>query len=254
MNNLGVAYWLAKQFDQSVPLFEELLRLQQKKLGLHHTDTVLTMANLAVNYRDAGRLADAVKLFDETLQRIDQRPPGPLPAQLAWIPAKAAATYDATGQFAKAEPLYRGVLEQAHKQFGADDLRTSAAQAQLGLNLLQQKKYAQAEPLLRDCLKVREQKQPQLWTTFNTKSMLGGSLLGQKKYAEAEPLLLAGYEGMKAREATIPVQAKVRLLEALERLVHLYEATDQQDKAAAWRKKLKAEKADPKSPKTEHQS
>ena len=48
--------------------------------------------------------------------------------------------------------------------------------------------------------------------------MLGGALLGQKKYAEAEPLLLAGYEGMKQREAKIPPEGKVRLTEALERL------------------------------------
>ena len=39
---------------------------------------------------------------------------------------------------------------------------------------------------------------------FNTKSLLGGALLGQKKFAEAEPLLLAGYEGLKLREKTIP--------------------------------------------------
>ena len=49
---------------------------------------------------------------------------------------------------------------------------------------------------------------------LNTKSMLGGALLGQKKYAEAEPLLLAGYEGTKQREATIPPQIRICLPEA----------------------------------------
>ena len=47
------------------------------------------------------------------------------------------------------------------------------------------------------------------WTTFNTKSLLGASLLGQKKYAEAEPLLVAGYSGLKQREAKIPEQVLV---------------------------------------------
>src|SRR6202011_4287306 len=37
------------------------------------------------------------------------------------------------------------------------------------------------------------------------------------------PLLLAGYEGMKAREKTIPKESP-RLTEALERLVQLYDA------------------------------
>jgi hypothetical protein len=88
---------------------------------------------------------------------------------------------------------------------------------------------------LRDCLKVRQQKQPDVWTTFNTQSMLGGSLLGQKKYAEAEPLLLEGYQGMKQREAQIPKAGQARLGEALDRLVELYEAWDKKAEAAKWR-------------------
>ena len=42
------------------------------------------------------------------------------------------------------------------------------------------------------------------------------------KYAESEPLLLAGYEGLKQRETTIPEPNKVRLPQALERLMQLY--------------------------------
>jgi hypothetical protein len=54
---------------------------------------------------------------------------------------------------------------------------------------------------------------------------------------------------MKKREANIPDAGKVRLTEALERLVRLYEATGQKDRAAAWRKKLEERKAGPtKSP------
>ena len=79
-------------------------------------------------------------------------------------------------------------------------------------------------------------------TTFNTQSLLGGSLLGQKNYAGAEPLLLAGYEGMKEREAKIPPQGKPRLTEALERLVQLYDAWGKPDEAAAWRKRLEEAK------------
>ena len=67
--------------------------------------------------------------------------------------------------------------------------------------------------------------------------------MGQKKYADAEPLLLAGYEGMKQREKAIPPQGKIRIPEAIERLVQLYEATDKKDDAARWRKELEAIRA-----------
>jgi hypothetical protein len=53
-------------------------------------------------------------------------------------------------------------------------------------------------------------------------------------YREAEPLLKSGYEGMKAREKTIPAQGKLRLTEAAERLVQLYEATERKDAAKKW--------------------
>ena len=105
--------------------------------------------------------------------------------------------------------------------------------------LLEQKKPADAEAILRECLAIRLKIEAGTWTTFDTKSLLGASLLGQTKYPEAEPLLLSGCEGLKARAQAIPEPwNKIRLTEAVERLVQLYEATGKKDKAAEWRKRL----------------
>jgi hypothetical protein len=93
--------------------------------------------------------------------------------------------------------------------------------------------------VLRECLAVREKKEPGAWTTYNAKSMLGGALFGQKQYSAAEPLLLAGYEGMKDRAKSIPPQGQVRLTEALERLVQLYDAWGKKDQADKWRQQLR---------------
>jgi serine/threonine protein kinase/tetratricopeptide (TPR) repeat protein len=87
------------------------------------------------------------------------------------------------------------------------------------------------------------------WTTFNARAMLGGALLAQKKYTEAEPLLVQGYEGMKQREGNIPAADKVRLTEALERLVQLHEVCGKPDEAARWRAELAARKAPPREEK-----
>lgn len=65
-------------------------------------------------------------------------------------------------------------------------------------------------------------------------SLLGGALAGQGKRREAEPLLLAGYEGMHGRRDKIPADDKIRLTEALQRIVGLYEAWDEPEKAAGW--------------------
>jgi TolA-binding protein len=138
-------------------------------------------------------------------------------------------------------------VQLRRKVDGPESPVTAGDLTQLGLNRLKQKKFAEAEPALRECLAIRAKKQPDDWLTFNTRSLLGDALLGQRKYAEAEPLLLQGYEGMKQREAKIPPQGKSRLTDAIERLVRLYEAMDQKDKAKQWRERweeIKASKKD----------
>ena len=142
--------------------------------------------------------------------------------------------YTKAGENAKLADLLQEQLAEARKSLPKDSPELAGLLAQIGLSLLQQKKWTEAEPLLRECLAIREKTQPDVWSTFNTKSLLGGALLGQKKYAEAEPLLLKGYEGMKQREKTIPPQASTRLPEALDRLIELYTATNKPDEVKKW--------------------
>jgi hypothetical protein len=143
-----------------------------------------------------------------------------------------------SGRGADAEPLFRAALGPLRQQFGPADPRTAGILAPLGLSLIQQGKWAEAEAILRECLAIREKVQPEEWTTFNTRSLLGGSLLGQKKYAEAEPLIVSGYEGMKAREPNIPPAGGPRFTEATVRVVKLYEAWGKPDKVALWETRL----------------
>ena len=153
--------------------------------------------------------------------------------------------YVQAGKTEQVAALTKELLADARMQLPRESPQLAAQLASIALALLQAKAFTEAESLLQECLAIREKTQPDEWTTFNTRSMLGGVLLGQKKYAEAEPLLLAGYEGMKQREAKIPPTGKVRLTEALERLVQVYEALEKKDEAAKWRKEQEARKEAP---------
>jgi eukaryotic-like serine/threonine-protein kinase len=53
---------------------------------------------------------------------------------------------------------------------------------------------------------------------------------------------------MKKQVDKIPPPARVRLIEALERLVQIYETTNKPDEAAMWRKELEARKEGEKQP------
>jgi tetratricopeptide (TPR) repeat protein len=114
----------------------------------------------------------------------------------------------------------------------------ASALAVRGEMLLSQKKPAESELVLRECLRIRRKVRPEDWTTFATMSVLGEALADQKKFDEAEPLLLSGYEGMKERAKTIPPPDKPRITTALNRLVALYEAWGKPAEATRWRKVL----------------
>jgi eukaryotic-like serine/threonine-protein kinase len=121
-----------------------------------------------------------------------------------------------TNQLDAAEPILAEVL-QAMKERAPDDPIVVFTTRLLGR-----------------CLVVRQRTAPDAWTTFNAQSLLGGALLGQKNYAEAEPLLLKGYEGMKAREKTVPPQGSARVPEALDRLIEVCTAANKPDEVKKW--------------------
>jgi tetratricopeptide (TPR) repeat protein len=233
MNNLAGVYMGGMTFAQAEELLAKAVEGHHRVLGEEHLQSLVEMMNnLAFARQHQGKLAQAEQLWVETIQLgrrvLGEEHPGTLRATM-----NLANLYEGAGRFSEKTDLIEQAWARAGNQRTLPEAEHIAFQVYHASNLLERQRFAEAEPLLRECLKFREQDDPWGWQTFNTKSLLGGSLLGQKKFAEAEPLLLAGYEGMKQRGAYPP-----RLTEATERLVQLYEATGKKEKAAEWRAKL----------------
>jgi tetratricopeptide (TPR) repeat protein len=181
--------------------------------------------------------ADLVRVFDLYQKELEQQKAllGPEHADTLGTMWRLVQTCTEVGLFNQAEPVLLDLLAHLKRN---DVPRVGPVRlGRLGYALLGAQKYAEAEGVLHECLKIREKQLPESWHRFDAASMLGGALLGQKKYKEAEPQLLQGYVGLEQRENRFPV---IRLHEAAGRLVHLYEATGQPQKAAQWREKLKA--------------
>ena len=153
---------------------------------------------------------------------------------LSWVDGQLIDAYAKAGENAKLAKLIQERLADVRKTLPKDSPQLAGLLGQIGMISPQQKKWTEAERILRECLAIREQKEPDDWRTFNTKSMLGGVLLGQKKFAETEPLLLAGYDGLKQREKTIPPRFSTRFPEALGRLIDLFTATNKSDDVKRW--------------------
>jgi tetratricopeptide (TPR) repeat protein len=231
-------YFAADQPDKALAFLAEAVDRRRKGQGADHLDTVLAEYSLAEGQRQAGKVEEAIKTYAAVLPKMKEK----LGAQDPRIPAAlmaAAEVYESAGKAADAEPLRRDNLEIQRKAMPYPEAPpVTLALALLGLNLLKQEKWVEAEKTLRECLELRRKHEAQLWSTYNVMSLVGASLAGQKKFKEAEPLLREGYQGMKEREASIPPQARVRLTEALQRLVKLYEDTDRRDRADEYRKQL----------------
>jgi hypothetical protein len=114
----------------------------------------------------------------------------------------------------------------------ADDL------AGLGRNLVEQGRWSEAEPLLRESIAIRTAAFPDDWRRFESLSLLGAALAGQGRSAEAEPMVVEGYQGMKARASHMPAAQRPRLSEAAVRVVRFYEDRADPDRAAAWKARL----------------
>jgi tetratricopeptide (TPR) repeat protein/tRNA A-37 threonylcarbamoyl transferase component Bud32 len=194
-----------------------VISLAGKAVTLTSRTNAVYLDTLAAAYAACGQYTNAVKVQQEAIAMMRDEEP-------------------------KKNYASRLRLYQAKMPYHGPDHLVEQASA-----LLNDGKFAEAEPLARDCLAWREKVLPDDWLTFHIRSVLGGCLLGQKKYVEAEPLLVAGYEGLKCREHLVPYSAIPRLWEALERLVQLNQdlsrepgekTMDRQGLAAAYRQLL----------------
>jgi serine/threonine protein kinase len=238
-NSLLGTYEHAGEHAKAESLYPEVIRQAETEEGANHEKIATLRAKQGANLLKRGHRQEGIAILEETLAKARERF-GFNPHLLFSLKFAVLASYEEAGEHARTGPLYREVLQEAEKGNIASRPMFARVQAMRGHNLLQLRNFAEAEPVLRHCLKTREQNEPDAWTTFNTQSLLGGSLLGQTKFAQAEPLLLAGYKGMKEREHAIPPQGRPRLIEATQRLVELYTAQGNEQQAEVWRQQLSA--------------
>ncbi len=236
MKILAEAYWFGGELDTSERLLKQVFEKQSTNLGQTHANTLDTMTALAALYRDTNQLTESMALREKILA-LRKATFGPEYYSTNEMIGFAEVCQRA-GKLDRADRLLRDVLKHEREEKDSLNHRNSMANILgfLAANLLLQERYDEAESLARQAVAMKqtgETKGP-YWV-----SVLGAALLGQKKYAEAEPMLLQGYEGLKEKDAIHPAVRR-RMIEVAGWVVRLYEATDQPEKARAWREKLKA--------------
>jgi eukaryotic-like serine/threonine-protein kinase len=150
-------------------------------------------------YCEEGKIAQAKDVLEKTVQGLRMALGADHPSTLFAIEQLASA-YEAQGDYyTRAEVLLKNAFEGYRHAVGDQNPDTITVKERLGGNCMKQRRYAEAEPLLRQCLAFRERTEPDDWQRFRAESLLGATLANLDKYSEAEPMLLTGYEGMKQR-------------------------------------------------------
>ncbi|MFO0806123.1 MAG: tetratricopeptide repeat protein [Gemmataceae bacterium] len=234
LSKLGEEYMVARRWDDAVPLLIEVLNVNRAKLGPEDPATIQSVDNLGRAYYQTGQFAKAIPLLED-VWKTRRAKEGQASQQTRYVMQLLIESYRLTGEHAKIVNVLAEQLPADRKSMLADSPELAEVLAQLGGAYLALKRWAEAAPLLRECVTIREKSRPDDWNTSDAQSMLGGAILGQRKYADAEPLLLKGYEGMKAREKSIPPQANTRIPESLDRLIELYTSTGKPEETRRWR-------------------
>jgi serine/threonine protein kinase/tetratricopeptide (TPR) repeat protein len=236
INGLANSYYRSGHIDKALSLFDEALRFSNAAWGPAHANTLRAQYNLAKTHQTAGQADQALKQLQQAAAVIEK-----LKFEVGisrTIVNELSQMREQRSEFELAEALRKKWLAAQRDRGQFDTVEYAWELELLSANLIQQKKWVESETVIRQSLDIRESKEPDSWSTFNSRSQLGEVLMGQKKYSDAEPLLLQGYEGMKKREAAIPITLKSQLAKALQRIVQLYDEWGKKEEADKWRKQL----------------
>ena len=123
---LSLEFWvlyhlneLGDSASQAIAVGEPLVADSERVLGPDDPDTLTSRNSLAVAYRDAGRIADAIRLFELTLATMERRL-GPDHPDTLTTRNNLAVAYRDAGRAAEAIPLVELTLAAMERRLGPD--------------------------------------------------------------------------------------------------------------------------------------
>ncbi len=187
----------------------------------------------AMDLEHAGKTQEADAQMEKAVQSLNVNEQQGLKDVVRGMTAASAGKLD------EALKLLENGHSQLEKQLGKDHPSVGMAAMALGAVEVQLTKFADAEPSLREALRIRLLTQSPQIELQNCQTLLGRALTAQGKYDEAESLLLAAVgvdqpppaESMPALDSP---DAMDLVLDPLDSIVDLYRAKNQSDLADRW--------------------
>jgi eukaryotic-like serine/threonine-protein kinase len=239
-NNLAMLYDDTGAYPKADPLHHEVTEFATRVLGAEHTNTILSLCNLANHYRLQGKYAEAEAQLTKATTSIQKVPEGENRDSLvSTIENRLVEVYSDSGKYAEAGAVVERRLNSARKTLGEEHLTTAANRITLGRIRILERKYVEAESMLRLAVATYAKASPNVWNRYNSERLLGMALGAQRKHSEAEQRLRSGYDGMTAilqRDSTAPTASRrLAMEETRQSLAALYTTWGKPEEAAKWR-------------------
>jgi tetratricopeptide (TPR) repeat protein len=201
------------------------------------------MVVLGSTLMDEQKWAEAEGMLSGAATTLKRQTSGRPSSELAAILGDLALAQTREDKLLEAETTWRDLLACRRELLAREAPPTAEAYRNLLIaldsvaqSLMEQNKFAEAEPLAREGLKIGEANLSADWQACALRSTLGGCLLGQEKFAEAEPVLLQAVEGLERQKGGLSDPGI--LTTAMERVVRLFKLTNRAKQAAEWAGKL----------------
>ncbi len=168
------------------PEFRTVIQVQERVLGVEHSDTLISRGILAIALYAQAKNAEAEQEYRTVFKLIERVLGAEHPQTLTCRSNLASALY-AQAKYVEAEQELRAVLNIGERVLGAEHPDTLSSRGNLAAALQAQGKYAEVEQEYRAVLKVQERvlgaEHP---ATLSSRMNLASALGDQGKYAKAE--------------------------------------------------------------------
>ena len=185
------------RYNEAEMCFQEVMETRKRVLGQEHSDTLISIGNLALTYRNQGRWKEAEELqlqVVETKKKVlGQEHPDTLIGM-----GNLALTYRSQGRWKEAEELQLQVMEAWKKVLGQEHPGTLTNMGNLALTFWHQGRWKEAEELQLQVMETRKkvlgQEHPDILISMGN---LASMYRNQGRWREAEELELQVMETRK---------------------------------------------------------
>ena len=226
--DLAYCHWKLKQFDQSLPLYRQLIDRYRKVHTVPVAKTHHALANFGVNLKDSGSVQESVAVLKQVCQDTWTEP------DFKWVKLQLLDAYVADDQVDLAVALVERMHKETGQHFPEPSVDFTNVLGKLVRKLLSDKKYHNAELVSGVQLSMLEKIAPNEWILPNTQHVLGCIFFKLEKYKESERMLLQSRTGWMTFEKKIGKRTFLQQLEDnTNALILLYETLDRPDDAKA---------------------